>query len=510
VGAAGGAVLARVVAPALTGATTAVLTLAACGIGRDIDPPAPRAVAASAAADAADVIAELPPSVVDAPVVYDLAPAIAALEAVVPTTFGDIAKRLDVPGNGRVRYAFAATRTPFTVSLVGDTVLVSAELEYQGRGWYDPPIGPEVSAACGTGGEDVRPRASIRAAAVVRLTPRWRIRSTSRVLAVEPLTETPRDHCRITIFKIDVTDRVMRATQSLLESKLAQVDARLAATDLRTPMERWWHLLERPIRITEGLWFRINPTSVRFGGLRLSDSTVEASIGLSASPRIVSGARPLETPTPLPELLRGGSVGDSLHVVIEGRLGYDLANRIARRQLRGRKIIRGTQTIEIKDVGLSALGDGRVVMAMDFAGSARGRAYLVGTPQYDAARDQLFVPDLDYDLATANVLLGGFEWMKRGDVRDYLRAHARWPMQALVDSARGRVERAINRQLGAGVRLAGTVISSEALGVHAGADAIVLRAHADGQLRLLVNRAPVIRKPRPRRTPPPPAAGRGR
>ena len=49
---------------------------------------------------------------------------------------------------------------------------VSSVIEYEGRGWYDPLIGPEVSAACGT---DIveRPRARVRLESTLRLDESW-------------------------------------------------------------------------------------------------------------------------------------------------------------------------------------------------------------------------------------------------------------------------------------------------------------------------------------------------
>jgi len=100
-----------------------------------------------------DVIDSLPaiePSIVESEVRYDLSPAMASLELAVPRSFGDLENRIQV-GNSRAYFAFAAERTPFQISIAGQRVAISGIIEYAGRGWYRPPIGPVVSATCGTG-----------------------------------------------------------------------------------------------------------------------------------------------------------------------------------------------------------------------------------------------------------------------------------------------------------------------------------------------------------------------
>ena len=84
-------------------------------------------------------MAPIPPSRLGVPVRYDLAPAIAWLEAAVPRRIGNIEERLAVPDNDRVHVAFALTRQPFRISLDGNTATVSSVVQYEGKGWYNPP-----------------------------------------------------------------------------------------------------------------------------------------------------------------------------------------------------------------------------------------------------------------------------------------------------------------------------------------------------------------------------------
>jgi hypothetical protein len=435
--------------------------LVACGRGR-IDAPPPDSLATGAA----DTLPALPPSTLDAPIQFDLAPMVAALEKAVPSQFGDIKQRRQVGTNSRMRAAFVAYRSPFDVTFEGMTVLLSSIVQYEGKGWYKPPLAPEVSGSCGVSPRDqpdVRPRARIEIASAIQLTSDWRLQSSTRIQDIGPLSADPRDQCKVTIFKVDVTDRVMRAARGAIEQRLGSIDAQLSSLDVRTPIERWWTLLHRPIRLSDSLWLQLNPTSVRLGQVTVKQRALQAQVGLTGLPRILSGARP-----------------------------PDVASAILNKQLVGKKFRRGVHHVQVQNVRLRGIGGGRVALAVDVEGSTTGRVWFVGTPRFDDTTDELFVPDLDYDVRTADLLVQGMSWMKRGNIRDYLQQHARWPVRELMDRARDRLERGMNRQLGKNATLWATITTGKAVDVRALPWALLLRARAEGQAKLVVSKTPEI------------------
>jgi hypothetical protein len=136
------------------------------------------------------------------------------------------------------------------------------------------------------------------------------------------------------------------------------------------------------------------------------------------------------------------------------------------------------------------------------AGSADGTLRLVGRPAFDPTVGELRVPDLDFDVASDNVVVRGLDWLKHDELRDTLRARARWPAAALVEQARAKLEQALNRDLTRGVRLVATVPAARVLDVRARREGIVLRAEAAGTAALRVSRAPRMRRPAAAAPPP--------
>ncbi len=467
----------------LTGPSALLLAFAALAgyeTRLDVSAPPPPVVADK------DTLSELPSSTLDIPLTYDLTPVVHALENAVPRKFGDINERHPVPGKRGLQVAFEAVREPFHVVLEGQTARLTAVIHYKGRGWYDAPLAPEVSASCGING--VEPRARVEVAAPLRITPDWHLRARTHIEQVEPFSSDPRDQCKVTVFKINVTERVTDAATKILESKRTFVDQRVAALDIRSRFENWWHLLQQPIPLTDSVWLVINPTAVRMGETVGVRRTLVTALGFSASPRVITGARPAINPTPLPPLFPA-AVGNGLHILIEGFLDYGLATRLLEKELAGRKVERAGKTIQVRHVRLFGIGGGRLALELRFRGAANGLVYFVGTPRYDPASNQVYVPDLEYDVASANLLVSGFEWIKHDDVRDLIRSKARWSVSGIMTEGREQLAKGLNRELAKGVNLVADVDSVRGIAVHARRANIRLQAQADANARLTVRQS---------------------
>ena len=161
----------------------------------------------------------------------------------------------------------------------------------------------------------------------------------------------------------------------------------------------------------------------------------------------------------------------------------------------GRSIVRGGYRIQIANVQLAGIGGGRVALGVTLAGHVRGRLYFTGTPSLDPVHHQINVPDLDYDVGTAQMLVQSFAWLRGVNLRDFLRDRARLPDSAAVGKRRGLAENGINRALAPGVTLSGTIHDARGTRVHATTQGIQVRAVADAVFKLAIDRAPTIPRP---------------
>jgi hypothetical protein len=481
-------------APMLVGLVSIVVAVAGISIWQRIsgplvlDAPPPGVVA-----DARDSLPEVPTSTIEALVTYHLGTAVDSLEAAVPRTYGDIERRLPIASNTRASYGFTLNRSPFRVRVAGQTVSISADVEYQGRVWYRPPIGPELSAGCGVG-DSPRPRVLATLVSTAHLTPNWQLRTRTGVLRLEPYSDGPRDRCLLTALRLDVTDRVIEETREMLDRKLEKFDRAVDRWPVHERFVRLWGQLQRPIRLTDGVYMEINPYDAQLGTVGVVGDTVMARLSILASPRIATSMKPTCT-RPLPPLRPDGQVRSGAHVVIEASCSYPVATVLLRRALVGRFLVRDHHRIRIQDVQLSGIGGGRVALGVTLAGHVRGRLFFTGTPSIDSVHRQINVPDLNYDVGTAQMLVSGFAWLNGVDIRDFLRERARLPDSAVVGRLRGLAETGINRTLAPGVILSGQIHDARGTSVRATTEDIRVRAVADGEFQLAIDRSPTIPRP---------------
>ncbi len=456
----------------------------------DASPPA-------VSADLPDTMPPAAPSIIDAPVAYDVSAAVDSLEQAVPRAYGDLARRIQAGNNTRAHFAFAVAREPFRVRVNGTTISISTDIEYEGRVWYRPFIGPELSAACGTAGVP-RPRVRATLVSSARLTPDWQLRTRTRVERLEPVSTEARDRCRITIFRIDVTNRVIDATRRLLEQNVEKFDRNVARWNARGWFEQLWHTLQRPIRFTDSVYMLIDPQAAQLGSIGAVRDTLVGQVRLIASPRVVTGERPRDAEhlTGIPALQKADSVGTGTHVQMDARFTYPVATTLLQRALVGRTIRQGNRSIRVADVQLSGIGAGRVALGVQLAGAVKGRVYFTGTPSLDRANRQVHVPDLDYDVGSVKLLVRGFEWMKGVDIRDFLRERARLPDSAALGKLVDLAERGTNRTLTPGVDLSLRIARAEGASVLATTKDIRVRAVADAEMKLTISRGPTVPRPR--------------
>jgi hypothetical protein len=454
-----------------------------------LDAPPPRI-----AADPVDTLPAVPASTIEALVTYNMRTAVDSLEHVVPRTYGSIDDKLAVASNTRASFAYAVSRSPFRAHVVGQVLTLSADIDYEGRVWYRPPVGPELSAGCGVGNAP-RPRVRATLVSAARLTPDWQLRTDTHVLRLEPYSDGPCDRCRLTVLRIDVTQRVMAATRQMLERHLRLFDRAVSRWAVRPKFEKLWAQVQRPIRLADDVYLEINPYAAQIGAVSAVDDTVMARLQLIASPRVVTGARPRGS-RPLPPLSVPTDIGPGAHVAIEGTFTYPVATALLRRALIGREIVQQGHRIRIRDVRLSGIGGGRVALGVTLSGGIMGKLYFTGTPSLDPQNRQVSVPDLDYDVGTAQMLVESFAWLRGVDIRNFLRERARLPDSAAIGRLRGIAENGINRTLAPGVTLRGRIHDARATDVRATRRDLRLRAVAVAEFTLAIDRAPAFPKMR--------------
>ncbi|GJG87462.1 hypothetical protein tb265_26430 [Gemmatimonadetes bacterium T265] len=463
--------------------------IVACALGGACARDRPGATAAASAGGASANAPAPPPAPLSrftVPLDYDVTPVLAIVERAVPRTFGSLDQVHQVGNDARKHFAYAATRAPFVVTIDGPEVHLRTTLAYAARGYYRTPLGATLHAGCGADDDPARrPHVVVELVAPLTLAPNWHLHSESRLAGLAPASTGPADRCRVGIINMDVTDRVIDAARRALATQMPAIDRKVAGVDLTPQATGWWRALNRPIRLTDGVWLLLGPQTLREGRVGGSGHLLAVEAGLDAFPKIVTGAEPQVQTPPLPALARGvGTPG--FRVRLQGVVDYATASRAVTAAVRGRSVTRAGQTITVGAVTAAPAAGGRLTLTVAFAGDASGTLRFVGTPRLDRSAGQLVVPDLDYDLATDSRLVNAAAWIGSDALRRLFRERARVPLAPALDRGRALLLSGLNRTVADVLTLSATVDSVAVESVHVTAPGLVVQASASGQARVSV------------------------
>lgn len=459
-----------------------VPTLAACS-GSDsdrIDAPMPDIVADLEAGQ------PLPPASLSVPVEVSIATLMAEVEAHIPTRFGSPEAPIELPDQGRTNARISLTRAPFEASLNGPVARMVATVEYSLEATYDLPLLPDVNLGCGTG-DDPRPRLRAALEAPITLTSEWRIATRARVAEVGAASSDARDQCEVTFAGFDITGRMEDEARSFLEGHTTAIDSLVGNVDLRPTFEGWWRIISEPIELEDDLWLEIRPLSIQRGPITGAGDVVRVDANLQAVPRIYLGGRPPDWTRALPPLGEE-EVEGALDILIEGTAEYSAGSRILNDNLAGEDVEAAGFGLVLESVELSGIGAGQVALAVEVSGDLVGRLVLVGTPSYDLDSGEVFVPDLDFSVATESLLVAGATRALHRQLVTFLRNRARWPIGNAMSWVAEKLAEGLNRELADGVRLDGTVDNVEIIGVEARTDHLIVRATGSAEAGLTVDR----------------------
>jgi hypothetical protein len=284
----------------------------------------------------------------------------------------------------------------------------------------------------------------------------------------------------------DVTDRVVGAARSALTGHLRSIDRKVGTVDLTSRVNEWWAMLARPIPLTEGVWLTLQPERLRMGRVTGEAKVLTVPVSLDARPRIVTGPTAPEISAGGPPPLAEDTVTDGFRIALDGLVDYVTATRELTEALSKRKLTKAGRSVTVQDVSVLPASRGRLLLSVSFVGDASGRLRLLGTPRYDARRNEVSVPDLDYDLETGSKIVNAYEWLRSDELRAMLREKAHVPAGPALAKGRTLLLSGLNRKLGDAVTLSATVDSVAVNGLFVTKDGVMLRAEATGQARVAV------------------------
>jgi hypothetical protein len=316
----------------------------------------------------------------------------------------------------------------------------------------------------------------------VRLDPTWRLVTTTRHTG-EGFSYEEADRCRLSVARIDATPYVADYVRTAMDSIGQRFDAWVAReADFRARAAALWARAQQPFDLGNGAWLVVAPRAAFVEPVRVdSTGALRTSVAIEARPFVVVGAPPADSggaPAPLPDL-RVRDVPDSLHVALPIHADFAALNTLLAASFVGQTVESDGRSYKVLAISAAPAGS-QVQIAADVDGFFRGRLVLTGTPTFDPATNRLTMPDLDYTLATKNLLAKLGNALRHGAFRQRLRDQTAWELGPQIDTARTRLEAWLNRPVAPGVRTRGAIAQLRFRGLRLADDRVHVMVVADG------------------------------
>ncbi|MEP6611870.1 MAG: DUF4403 family protein [Mucilaginibacter sp.] len=450
-----------------------LLILSSCGSLKPLPP---------AAADADIPKLVQPISNIEVPVTVDLKNYFVQAENSVPIKY--IGKQEVCEG---VSYTYTFTRTPFIITGGTNTVNLKFTGSYGITASYCAKcttvlggvghcLVPTISGQCGIGDEAPR-RMEIAYKSVINITPDYHLVSKTTLFPAPK----PIDRCNVLLGNIDVTDKLIQYVTIPLNDLGKQVDAKIAAYDIKTMITQLWNNIASETKVGDVGYVSANPQSVRLSGFNLNGSVLSFSVGLSARPVVTTVSAPRSL-TPLPNLT-AYKPASGFNVYLDLLENYDHLTNIINQQVAGQVTnVAGNEFIVDKT---KVYGIGKqVVMQVDFKGTNTGTIYLVGTPTYDPATHILTFPDLSFDLQTKAWVLKVAKWMFNAKITNGIRQKASYNFTQFIADSKIRLQKELSRDMGNNTRSEVGIKDLDIMAIYPTKEKLIIRTLSDGDVRV--------------------------
>ena len=414
-------------------------------------------------------------STIVVPIRASLGALLPEIETRVPNKFSDKARERGID----IRYEVA--RDPLRLNMVGSGLHSKTTVRYA----LEACRGRFPCVSCGF--KEARREADITLHTKLEWDSAWRLRSTTTLLPVNYAKP-----CEVTWFDIDITKRfVAPVVEDQLNAAAKIIDRNTPAlASIRPHAEQVWTSLQTPVELAPRTWLVIEPQDVALSPLSGSGVVITTTLQLRALTRVVVGDKPVIARKPLPAL-KSGAAGSqpAVRVPFDLHLPYEDATALVSKEAAGKTFKVNGKPLTIDQIRLAPAANGKVLIeaAIDYRGGGlrtyKGLVFLEGTPQFDVATSAIIIPDLDYSLDPKR---RGFfariaERAAHENIRNRLRASARFPLASRVTSMRDEITRALTRRLAPGVALRGRADALQPVAVTPLAHELHIRMVATGQ-----------------------------
>ena len=256
--------------------------------------------------------------------------------------------------------------------------------------------------------------------------------------------------------------------------------------DLRPRFKQLWDQLNKVYNIYELGWLQINPQKIRINNLFARNDSLNIFLGLSARP-VIRFEKPAEQNSRIPNIA-DFSTRPGFNIFLDVLLNYDSLSKILNQQVEGKQfeLDKGPlkKSFVVKKCSLYGTGNEKLIIKVDFGGSAEGVAYFTGKPVYDRSTHTIAIETPDFDIKTKDKFLRTAEWLFNKKIVNEISKYAQFDLSSFIDSAKAGINFHLNKEWTPGIRSYGHIRDIDLVGIYPLSKHLVIRSNCSGDLSL--------------------------
>ncbi|PQJ74454.1 DUF4403 family protein [Polaribacter gangjinensis] len=183
-------------------------------------------------------------------------------------------------------------------------------------------------------------------------------------------------------------------------------------------------------------WFKIVPIEVYVTDAVLQKNKVVMDLGLKCNMVTHVGQEPEKSIDKAAISFKPvAKIPTQTNASIAAISTYENASRIITKNFQGKEFSSGSRKITVQKVDLW-LKDGKMIFALNMAGSVNGTLYLSGIPNYNTITKEIYFDQLDYVLNSKGILTKTANWLLQGTILKKIQENCRYSVQDNLDEAK--------------------------------------------------------------------------
>jgi hypothetical protein len=380
-----------------------------------------------------------------------------------------------------VRYKYTFRRGPLQVRASGTSINLGFTGYYRIIGSTRACInGIAVSPwtpPCKCGFDEEERKVNVSFQANINILPDYKIGLTIKRLEPQPLNK-----CEVCFWGQDITIEVMNGLKAELDAAKKEIEKSYSVINLKPYFQQIWGELQKSYNVYESGWLQINPQKVRINNLFARNDSLNIFLGLSAKP-VISFEKPKDQYPTVPVMGNFNS-NPGFEIVTDAVLHYDSLSHLLNQQLAGKKLDLEKGPVKknfiIKQCRLAGAGNEKLIIRVEFTGSAEGVAYFTGKPTYNRLTHVIEIKDMDFDVKTKDKMLKTAEWLFNKKIINEISDYTKFDLSNYIDSAKLNLNVQLNKEWMKGIHCSGMINDIDLVGIYPLSDFLVVRSSCRG------------------------------